>query len=482
MKTKIFRASLAAIIAVHILTIPLCAQTPEVLTLKACREMALQNNFTLKNGIQNIALAENMLVSYRANNLPKLSFSSSYIYSTMRAEAIIEGGYLPTFSTDATTGELIPNISGVDGDGNPIFSQYAYMPDQDFLFEVNSFFTAGFQLVQPIYMGGKISNATKLAEVGVRVAELEKQKNETEVILEVDKAYYTFLNVKEQLASAQKYYEAVNEFHSQVSSALRNGMATNNDLLKVQIKVNEAELLVRKAENGLRLARTNLCYTIGIDMTIQDIEIEDIAETTFSINDNSLDITSRPEYAMLEHQIEAKELQVKLTKSDYLPSISALASYSYSYGLQLNDEVLINGDNIGSFTGGVMLTIPILNWGEGKRKVKAGQNEIEIARNQLSNLSQKMTLELMQAINSFDEACIEVALLETSLSQAEENMRQSCNSYTQGMETLGDYLESQAMWQNAMSELVQAKSSLRIAYVYYLKTAGKSLEELTANY
>lgn len=480
MKTRIFTIIFVLIIGLH--TIPSKAQSAQTLTLKMCREMALQNNYTLKNGMQNIALAENMLASYKANNYPKLSFTSSYIYSTMRAEAVIEGGYLPTYSPDATTGELIPNIAGVDGDGNPIFSQYAYMPDQDFLLEVGSFFTANLQLVQPIYMGGKISNATKLAAVGVRVAELDKQKNESEIILEVDKAYYTYMNVKEQLAAAQKYYKAVDEFFTQVSNALKNGMATNNDLLKVQIKVNEAELLVRKAENGLRLARTNLCYTIGIDMTTQNIEIEDIAEKSLIINDKSLDITSRPEYAMLQHQIEAKELQVKLTKSDYLPSISALASYGYSYGLQLNGETLINGDNIGSFTGGVMVTIPILNWGEGSRKVKAGQNEVEIARNQLSDLSQKMTLELMQAINAFDEACIEVALLETSLNQAEENMRQSCNNYTQGMETIANYLESQAMWQNAMSELTQAKSALRIAYVYYQKTAGKSLQEISANY
>ncbi len=458
------------ILLAALLPSPLLMAQEEALTLERCREMALECNLMLQSSQQQIEASQRTLSAYKANYLPNFSLNGSYLYSTTTFEYTIQGGYLPTYIPDATTGELTPNLAGMSADGTPIFNEYAYMPDQQFDFEVGSVFNAGVQVTQPIYMGGKITTATKLARIGVDVAKLNRRKSETDVILQADNAFYTYQKVNEMYTTATKYHEVVAAFYKQVESAYNNGMGTKNDQLKVQVSLNEAELAMRKAENGLRLARMNLCYTIGLPLTTERLEIVDnFVPTLVNLENVSLDVTNRPEYAMLEKQVEAKTLEAKVTRSDYLPSVSAIANYGYTNGMTLNGTRMV--DDAG-FTGGVMVSIPLFHWGEGRNKVAASKAGIIEAENKLQDYTQLMTLELMQAINAYDEATLEVELRNRALAQSEENMRLSNNHYQAGMETLTDYLEAQVMWQKSMQSLIEAKAAQRLAYATYLKTAG----------
>lgn len=461
---KIYKSAL-------LLLLPLAAIAQgETITLEQCREMALENSFNLKSAEQKILASEDMLKAYQTNNLPNFSFSGSYLYSTLSLSEAITGGYLPTYSPDLITGELVSNVVGYADDGTPIFSSYAYMPDILFDMEVGSVLSAGVQAMQPIYMGGKISTATKLAKLGVEASKLDQTLSRAEVILASDQAFYTYLKVEEMLRAAGAYRTVVDEFYRQVESLLKNGMCTKNDLMKVQVKVNEAELNQMKAKNGLILARMNLCYIIGLPISTLELTLVDSFNGQQSV-DPTLDVTSRAEYELLQKSVEAKELEVKLAKSDFLPSVSALASYSYMNGMKLNNETLLGSRP--SFTGGVMASIPIFHFGEGRRKVSAARREVAIAENTQADLVQKMTLELMQSINAYNEAQAQVALMERTVEQAEENLRQSSKQYTAGMETISDSLEAQALWQKAMSDLVEARSNQRLAYVRYCRSRGE---------
>ena len=247
-------------------------------------------------------------------------------------------------------------------------------------------------------------------------------------------------------------------------------MKSKNDLLKVQVRLNEAELKLRQAQNALRLARMNLCYHIGLPMNTESIILSDDFETADALSVRTSDIIARPEFAMLQQQIELKKQNVALIRSDFLPQVSAMASYSYTHGMQLNNSVLFSKP---SFMGGVSVNIPLFNWGEGRRKVSAARREVEIASNQFEDLSQQMELELLQAVNDYDESILEVALTQKSVTQAEENRTESGNRYQAGMETLADYLEAQALWQKAQSDLIEARAKQRVSYTRYRKAAGK---------
>jgi outer membrane protein TolC len=297
------------------------------------------------------------------------------------------------------------------------------------------------------------------------------------VIVLCDEAYWNCVKVKALIESATQYKETLQELHRMVVNAVDEGMTHRKDLLSVQVKMNEAELNLTRAQNGYRLAIMNLNHTIGLPLN-NVTKVADSFEKDAAIiimpasfgTSNSFDITLRPEYTLLSKQIEMKKQQVNLVRSDFLPNIGVMGMYGYTNGLELNGEKFFDGAN---FAAMLSVNIPIFNWGEGRSKVKEAKVESLIAQMQLNHSQQEMTLEATQAINELNEAQLEVALSSKSVEQALENMEVGKERYNAGMETLSDYMEAQTMWQNAMSTLISAKASLNLSKTKYLKATGR---------
>lgn len=447
------------------ITVPVAGQE---ITLDRCHEMALENNKQMAIAKKTKTKADLTIKSMMANFLPTFYADGMYLFSSSSFTKTLEGNYLPTFVPDPMTGELIPNILTMLPDGSPVFKEYAYFPDMSFDFGLNGTLMAGINVEQPIYMGGKIRSAYKISKIGGEIAALNMDKTESEIILETERAYWTYVQTIELSKSARKYKETVEEFHRVVKNAVEAGMKSRNDLMKVQVELNQALLQLQRAENGTRLARMNLCQMIGLPLMSNILPAQSFDDLP-NIVDLDGDISHRPEYSILTKQIELKESEKRLVASDYLPSLGVRGSYNYTYGLKINDTPLF--DN-GGFSAIVSLKIPIFHWGEGSRKIKRAQSETNVARLQRDDLSEKMHLEVRQAINLYNEQLLEVELTQIALDQAEENLRMSRDYYEAGMETISDYLQAQTIYQSAQSEQIIARTKLEIAKAEYKKAVG----------
>lgn len=455
-----------------------CFAQEIVLNLQKCREMAVENSKKMQVAAEQQKKAGYDWKSYRANFLPKISGSGLYAYMHKKMNYKIDGGYLPVYQS-SDVGQAIPLNSiqlGPDGkpvmgaDGLPLFKQYAFLPDIELALGLRNVYSVGVMLEQPVYMGGKVRSAFKMASIGKEMAELNVHSSRAQVLTESDEAYWQYVRVKEQLKSAEKYLEVVSELVKNVTDAIETGMASQNDLLKAQVKQNEAELLVSKANNGVALSRMNLCRVIGVDLySLVDVNDSLCAESTLNLLDMGNDITARPEYNLLEKQVELKSKEVALTRADFLPQLGVSASYAYGDGISLNGE----SDGVASFAAVASLKIPIYHWGEGRNKVKAVKAEQEMARLQQEELSQMMQLEVAKTRFNVEDAAARVKMTEKSLSQAEENLQVSRNRYEVGMETITNYMEAQAQWQKAWSDAIDARAELRLSETYYLKATGK---------
>ena len=165
------------------------------LDLKKCREMALESSKKMAIAVKQEEKAEADKKSYRANFLPKISATGLYAYMQKKTSFTIDGGYLPTF-VPQLDGTLKPNYllnpltnePLIGPDGNPIFNQYAFMPDIDLELGLRGAYSAGVMLEQPVYMGGKVRSAYRMASIGKEMAEINKEYSRAEVITEADDA------------------------------------------------------------------------------------------------------------------------------------------------------------------------------------------------------------------------------------------------------------------------------------------------------
>jgi len=447
------------------------------LTREKSRELALKYSRHIAISSKEKEKAVYTSKSYRANFFPKLSANGMYMYRTGNLSYTLPGGYLPTYVPSLTEQKLVPNLlldpSGkpiFGPDGNPVFKSYAFMPDVTMDITMENVGIAGLTLEQPVYMGGKIRAAADMAKTGEALADENIRMNRAKVLSETDAAYWQYVRVKEKLDVAQKYRSLLEQLVKQLTDAYSTGMISRNDLLKAEVKKNEAGLMVQKAQNGLELARMNLCRVTGLpyqtDIVVNDSLPDMPSAEVLAAQEN---IDERPEYKMLEKNIELKEKEIRLVRSDYLPQIGVGASYSYIEGPQLNG-VRTSDD---AFSAMATVKIPIFGWGEGRNKVKSARADYEISKLKLEDARELMELELAQARFNMKDAQSRVEMTHLSLEQAEENLRVSKNMYELGEESLTNYLEAQVQWQKAKSELIEAKSELKLSETKYLRATGR---------
>lgn len=444
----------------------------QTLTPEQCRKLALENNRQIKQAQLTKEKQSFDTKTYKSNFYPRINAFAADLYSTAKGSFTMNGGNLPIFELNSAVGQYVPKaITGADG--RPIYTEYAYFPDQELELKVKNVLMAGVTLTQPIFMGGKITTAYRMSQIGEQMASLNKSLTEDQVIVETDEAYALVIKAKEMINVANKYKDLLTELNKNVESAVRHGMKTRNDQMKVQVKINEADLNILKAENGLKLAKMNLCHVIGLPIT-QDIDVicakGTNSPTLMSQSSDYYSIDNRYEYEILNKKVELADNEVKLTKSDYLPNVVVMGGVSYTNGLELAGEKLMNGVQ-GSV--GIGVKIPIVTFGENTNKLRSAKAKAQIARLEQDDLNEKMHLELQQAINNMNEAKQELLLTENALKQNDENVRLARQQYDVGYEPLSDLLEAQALWQQASANRVEAECQYRICQLKVLKASGQ---------
>lgn len=436
-----------------LLLISSIAVAQQRLTLEDCHALALKQNKEIVASSKQTESAIYTQKSYRSLYLPNIKASVLGMYSTADGEYNVEGGMLP--NVDPATGNVTPGTT--------------YFPGLRLAYEVGPIITGGIDIEQPIYMGGKIRAANKISSMGVELSKMNNTLTTINIRLAVDNSYALLIKAQEMKKVATSYNNLLNELLHNVESAFKNGIKPKNDVMKVKVKYGESQLAVTKAENAIRLAQMNLCHIIGLPLST-DIEIENkYPNIPTSTADIETSVNTRQEYQMLNKQIEIAEQQLKLQRSEALPSMGLKGMIGYTHGLKINDETLIDGS---TFAVMMNISIPLFHFGENHNKIKASRAKVEKARLEQEYKTEQMQLQITQAINNLEEANLECKLSEENLEQTTENLRLSRQAYDVGLEALSELLEAQSLWQQAHQSHVDAQFKLYLSYIEYKKAIG----------
>ncbi len=471
-----YKMLLLLVCAVAASVADVCAQeAARSITLSQARDLALQNNKEITKSKLTIEQTRNDQRAYKTNFYPRLNALAVDAYSTINTDLTIKGGHLPIYNLNPATGTYVPNVT-VNTDGSYTLNQYADFPSQKMKIKVGNIFLGGVNLTQPLYMGGKIKAAYKMASRGAEMANENLRLTESQIILKTDEAYMQALRARQLADVARAYKALLDELLNNVESAVRHGLKTHNDELKVQVKLNEAELSIKRADNASRLTAMNLCHILGLPLGTP-LQLDASQLLTDGSQDglpsdpaiSDLSVSRRPEAAILQAKSDIAAEQVRLTRSDYMPQLAAFAGVSYMHGVKLEGERLFND---ASASVGIALKVPIVTFGERIYKVRSAKAKQQIALLDQQDLTEQMQLEQSQAFNNYSEAQTELELTRHSLQQAEENMSLARKQYDVGMEPLSDLLEAQALWQQASADYIEAQCQLQVAYTKLLKAQG----------
>lgn len=462
------------------------------LSLDSCKALALRNNKQLAIAQTEIEKSVWNTKAAHTNYLPKIGLTVGYMrtgdeISLLNKE---QKATLPNIGTTATTQfatiaqQMVaqnPDLASlVEGFSNylPQLGQSGNALGQSFVDALHTDtrnLTAGaILLTQPLYMGGKIKAYERITNYQNDLAQQNLQVDEQELLLDVEKAYWQVVSLVNKHKLAVKYRDMLARLDSDVVKMISEGVATKSNGLSVSVKLNEAEMTLTKVEDGLSLSRMLLCQLCGLPLnsnpTLADENVEDIAVTAYDISpDVSTAFSKRPELQQLQTAVNIYNEKIKIERSAFLPQLALMGGY------MISNPNVFNGFEKkfrGTWAVGLLLKVPVWNWGEGKYKVRAAQADAKVASLQRSEISEKIELQVNQEAFRVNEANRKLRLSLHNLEKAEENLRTAQVGFKEGVITTSDLLQAQTAWLQAHSDKIDSQIDTQLSRASYRKAIG----------
>ena len=479
----------------------LTAGAQQVLSLDECRQLALQNNKQL--GVTRVKqeMALNLRKAARTNYLPKVDVIGGYEFFS-REISILNKDQKNTFAnlgTTAMTGvgehlsstltslvqqglikpEMAQQLGALMGQmGQPIAqlgNQIGEKINDAFKTDSRNMFAASVMLRQPIYMGGAITAANRMAEINQELAANEEQGMVQNTLKSIDDIYWTVVSLKQKQKLANSYRDLVQKLDDDVHKMISEGVATRATGLKVDVSVNEADMQVTQVEDGVALAKMLLCQLCGLPVDT-DIVLADEGKDVLPMTDDVVDdgneaaYANRNELKMLENAVQMSEQATKLVRAAFLPQVALTGGY------MLSNPNLYNGFErkfAGVWNVGVLLRVPVWNWFEGQYKVRASRAATTIAAMELDDAREKIGLQLEQCRFKMKEAQKRLAMATKNLSSADENLRCANVGFREGVIEATDVMAAQTAWQQAQTQKIDAEVEVKLAQVALKQAMGK---------
>ena len=481
-----------------------------VLSLDSCRQMALSNNKQLGVSRVKQEVAANIRKSARTKYLPHVSAIGTYEHTSEEISILSDAmkKSLPMMGTEMMGG-MQPQMQGLENSfaqmgnafaqlGIPVANVQQMMGDLQqnmnglttgigqamnmegqkivdaLRTDTRNMWAGSILLTQPVFMGGSIIALNKMADINEEMVGHSMDARRQATLYKIDQAYWQVVSLHHKKKLAESYLELVQKFDSDVHKMIDEGVATRSDGLSVDVKVNEAEMALTKVNDGLVLSRMLLCQLCGLPLNeqivLQDETNDDLAVVELSPKlDVEQAVENRPELKLLQNTVDLTKQATNVLRAGNLPQVLLMGGYAVS-----NPNVLNGFENkfAGFWNVGVLVRVPLWNWGDVMYKVRAAKGATSIANLELAEARELIELQVNQTTFRVDEANKKLTMAQANILRANENLRMANLGFSEGVIAPSTVMEAQTAWLQAQSQKIDAEIDVKLSQVDLQKALG----------
>ena len=126
----------------------------------------------------------------------------------------------------------------------------------------------------------------------------------------------------------------------------------------------------------------------------------------------------------------------------------------------------------GVWNVGVLVRIPVWNWGEVKNKVRASKVATAMANMELDEARELIELQVKQSSFKVSEANKKLEMANANVASADENLRMANLGFSEGVITPTTVMEAQTAWLQAQSQKIDAEIDVKLSQVDLQKALG----------
>ena len=472
--------------------LPSVAGAQRVLTLDSCRAMALRNNKQMSVAKMKQEVNAYMRKSARTQYLPKVNAVGGYMWMSREISILNDDQKAALSNMGTNTAAKLQDALSPLTSALPAATQQKMAGDMTAfagaLNQVGAGIVDGFRtdtrnmmagavtVTQPVFMGGAITAANKMADINEEMASNSLEMKRQNTLYNIDQAYWQVVSLHHKQKLAESFVELVKKLQGDVQKMIDKGVATKGDGLSVGVRVNEAEMALTQVQDGLSLSKMLLCQLCGLPLdeaiTLAEEESDvlgGVATQSQHTGQTDVAFANRPELKVLQNTADLSKQTTNVLKAGNLPQVLVTGGYAISNPNTFNGFEKKFG---GLWNAGVVVRVPIWNWGDVKNKVRASKVATAMASLEMDEARELIELQVNQSNFKVNEAQKKLTMATANIANAEENLRMANLGFKEGTVSHTTVMEAQTAWQQAQSQLIDAEIGVKLSEVELQKALG----------
>jgi outer membrane protein TolC len=404
----------------------LSASSQTVLTLDRCLMLARTQNPRMRNAENVIRATELSHAELTTTKFPQIKIGASTIYAPSSGSL----GYDPAISNGGQiSGQLI--------------------------------------VQQSLYDGG--IRGLKSDQLTLDVDRLAKEKRivERDLIFSVKQTFIEALRTQQEILLENESVRQLKEYLEIVRRLSKAGNAAYTDVLKTELQLSSAQILSEKAAEEFAVTKYALAELIGSAL-----------DTSFSIAGSLRDSTSFPntswtvdcipdslsnlELSAASLTLKRSLLDIEMTQHENYPTVSFVGDAGL---LTSGDNLRLPQEERANMVGyslGVLVEIPLINWGATNLRVQQKQLEVDNLRLQSELLQRSITSESRRTRLQLIKQRERLRVLQNNIQSAENNFLLTKSKYAGGGSLSLEVLSAQQLLTDTKLSELQALSDIQL--------------------
>jgi outer membrane protein TolC len=315
-----------------------------------------------------------------------------------------------------------------------------------------------------IFSGFKKTYDLQSAELVKKSKDYELESIIQDIKYSVAARYLDIFGKKNNLKVAEDEYKLLKKRYEDANNMYHVGLTKKNDLLKIQVELDNAEQNMKKAEAELTKSvnRIELETNSAVDPAeLKFNEFDSRPEVKSSSLYESEMLEKRSDIKAVEMVLQAKHAAVESVRAAYYPSVDISGSYKkygdnyiWGQGSESEDEIRVQ----------LTAKMNLFNGYKTDDAVKKAHIDVKMVENDLYELKQNLGTELKNTLLDYDVALKNLKVAESSISQADENLRITDVSFKEGVETAAEVLDAIFYLSRAKYNFINARNELFLDY------------------
>ncbi|MGL5788656.1 MAG: TolC family protein [Bacteroidales bacterium] len=316
-----------------------------------------------------------------------------------------------------------------------------------------------------LWKGGQQMNAIKRAKVVYRQSDSKMTQAQNELMINIIQAFLSVI-MNEELREYQKSVASISkEMMHQGEIRYKAGEILESDYLLLQAQYTSDSYALTNSEINRNNALLDLKKLLSIDPVVP---VSVVHPNTFSLENLELPplstvieqtISWLPDLQITEQNINLAQLDVRIAKGNYSPTLSLNGSIGTNY----------NGSADGSWSSQfgdnnlqqISLSVSIPLWNKGKTRSNVKQANFRLQQAKLEDAQAELNL-----VTSLEKEYLNVVSLSEKYQAAKvsneayaENFRVFTTKFDKGAVSTTDLLQQQNTYLNALNNYIQSKYS-----------------------